>query len=236
MISIIVPVYNEEENIKELHVRIVKAMNGYKDSYEIIFVDDGSNDRTLELMRTLSPLKIISFQGNYGNTIALDAGIQHANGDVLVFLDADLQNDPAEIPLLLNKLRNGYDVVVGWRKNRKDSFKRKLFSWFANKMARFVLGSQIRAHGCALKAYRSRFIKDFRLWGSVQVFLPIIAKKRGARICEVIVNHYPRQAGSSKIKFSKMLRAGFDLLRIKFGLYSDNSVKSSYVIREIINQ
>lgn len=234
MISVIVPVYNEEENIGKLHSRIVEAMNGQKDFYEIIFVDDGSKDRSLEAMKSLKPLKIISFPRNYGNTMALDAGIQHAKGDILAFLDADLQNDPAEIPFLLDKLKSGCDVVAGWRKNRQDSLKRILFSKLANRAVRFFLGSKIRDHGCALKVYRSRFIKDFRLWGSAQVFLPVIAERRGARICEVVVSHHPRQSGFSKIKFSKMLRAGLDLLIIKFGLYPKNPEKQPYVIQKII--
>ena len=234
MISVIVPVYNEKENIKELHSRIVKAMNGHGDIYEIIFVDDGSGDGTLEIMKTLKPLKIVSFQRNYGNTPALDAGIQHAKGDVLAFLDADLQNDPAEIPILLNQLKNGYDVVAGWRKNRKDPLGRRLFSWFANKAVRLILGSPLNDHGCALKVYKSRFIKDFRLWGSAQVFLPAVAKERGARIAEVAVSHSLRKAGSSKIKISKMLRAGLDLLQVKFKLYRHAHNRPLYFIREII--
>jgi len=234
MISVIVPVYNEAATVKELHQRIVKALNQQSESYEIVFVNDGSTDGTLDIMKTLRPLKIVSLQRNYSNTPALDAGIQNAKGDILAFLDADLQNDPAEIPLLLNQLKNGCDVVVGWRKNRKDPLSRRLFSWFANKMARFVLGSQIRDQGCALKVYKSRFIKDFRLWGAAQIFLPVIAKKRGARICEVPVGHYPRKAGFSKIKPSKILISGIDLFIIKFGLYRWKKYKSSYVVREVI--
>jgi glycosyltransferase involved in cell wall biosynthesis len=216
MISVIVPIFNEEGTARQLHGRIVDAMNKQPASYEIIFVNDGSTDGTLGAISDLRPLKIVSLQRNYGQTPALDVGIQEARGDILVFLDADLQNDPAEILGLLQKLSTGCDVVVGRRQNRKDVRSRILFSYVANRIARFVLGVQIHDFGCGLKVYRSKFIKDFRLWGDVQVFLPAIAKERGAIICEVPISSYARTAGISKIKITNMIRGGFDLLSIMF--------------------
>lgn len=216
MISIIVPIFNEEQTVGKLHWAIVDAMKRQSDRYEIIFVNDGSSDRTYEIAKHLKPLKLISLQRNYGETPALDVGIQEASGDIIVFLDADLQNDPADIPLLLKKIEEGYDVVAGWRKSRKDDWTRILFSHIANSIVSFILGVHLHDFGCGLKAYRAKFIKDFRLWGGAQVFLPAIAKERGARICEVQISHRPREFGSSKIRILNMLTAGFDLLSIAF--------------------
>ena len=216
MISIVVPVFNEERIIRKLHKRIVKVMQRQKYPYEIIFVDDGSQDGTWLKMSKLRPLKGILLQKNYGQTAALDVGIQKAKGNVIVLLDADLQNDPAEIMLLLKKIDSGYDVVVGWRQKRKDPWKRIFFSRLANTFARLILGLKIHDFGCGLKAYRSQFIKGFRLWGEAQVFLPAVAKERGAKICEIPVTHYLREIGTSKIKISKLIRGAFDLISVAF--------------------
>lgn len=216
MVSIIVPVFNEEKTVRELHQRIVATMAGWNDDYEIIFVNDGSTDNTYQEIKKLTPLRIVSLQRNYGETPALDVGIQTARGDIVVFLDADLQNDPADILILLQEIEAGYDVAIGWRQKRQDHWSRVIFSYFANKVSGSVLGLKIHDFGCGLKAYRSSFIKDFRLFGNSQVFLPAIAKARGARIHEVAITHYPRESGSSKMSLSHMVKTGFDLLSITF--------------------
>ncbi len=216
MISVIVPIYNEEKTIAELHRRIVGAMEGQGLPYEIIFIDDGSTDNTREIMKTLRPLKAVFLQKNYGESPALDVGIQETKGDVIVFSDADLQNDPTEIPKMLKKIDEGYDVVVGWRKERKDHWTRRFFSHFANRILDYISGMDIHDFGCGLKVYRSIFIKDFRLFGHAQVFLPAVAKERGAKIYEMEVSHFPRQSGGSKVKISHILKGGFDLLSVAF--------------------
>ncbi|MFA6551815.1 MAG: glycosyltransferase family 2 protein [Patescibacteria group bacterium] len=216
MISIVVPIYNEEETIRELHRRMVQAMAGQTDSYELVFVDDGSTDNTREIMKTLRPLKAVFLQKNYGETPALEIGVQEAEGDIIVFSDADLQDDPAEIPKMLEKIGEGYDVVVGWRKNRKDHWTRRLFSYFANHVLNCIAGMDIHDFGCGLKAYKSVFIKDFKIFGYAQPFLPAVAKERGAKIYEMEVAHSPRQSGSSKIKLSHIIKGGFDVLSVAF--------------------
>ena len=215
-ISVVVPVFNEAATVQELHRRIVAALRMQPEPYEIIFVNDGSRDRTGEALSLLRPLKVVTLARNYGQTPALDAGIHEARGDVVVLLDADLQNDPNDILLFLKKLSEGCDVVVGWRKKRHDAPSRLLFSAFANFFARVFLDVPLHDFGCGLKAYRASYIKHFRLWGHAQVFLPAVAKERGARICEVPVAHFPRGAGSSKIRVMSMIKGSFDLLGIVF--------------------
>lgn len=236
MISVIAPVYNEEKTIGELHRRIVEALSQQNDAYEIILVNDGSTDKTHELTAKLRPLKLISFEKNYGETLALDAGIHEAIGDVIIFMDADLQNNPEDMRFLLQKIKDGCDVVVGWRLTRNDSLSRILFSKFANGITRFILGLNIHDFGCGLKAYKSEYIKNFRLWGRIQVFLPAIAKARGAKICETVVSHSPRKIGFSKIKMSDMVMGGLGLLEIllyRFFFKPYRIARPSYVIKEI---
>lgn len=216
MISVVVPVYNEGETVVELHRRIVQTMELQPDLYEIIFINDGSTDQTYERMKNLRPLKAISLQRNYGETPALDVGIQEAQGEIIVFLDADLQDDPKEILKLLAKLEEGYDVAVSWRQNRQDHWSRIVFSRVANIIVDFIFDVKIHDFGCGLKVYRSSFIKDFRLWGDSQVFLPAVAKEKGAKICEVPVSHQSRPVGNSKIRISKMIKGGFDIIGVKF--------------------
>lgn len=218
MVSILVPVYNDAESLKELHRRILDSFKNRSESFEIIFVNDGSEDNTWEVMKDLKPLKAIAHQKNYGNTPAMDTAIQHASGDIIIFLDADLQNDPADIPKFLDKINSGCDAVVGWRKKRCDPWSRLIFSKVANAVVRYSLDLKIHDFGCGLKAYRTRFIKDFRLWGNMQIFLIALAKERGAVIGEVEVRHNPRIFGSSKIKISKMIKTVFDLFAVIFFL------------------
>lgn len=216
MLSVVVPVFNEEETVVKLHHSIFSVLRDRKESFEIIFVDDGSSDGTAAAAAELFPLTLISLERNYGQTAAIDVGITAAKGDRIVLLDADLQNDPAEIPLFLEKLDRGFDAVLGLRMNRKDAFHRMLFSWFANWAARLLLGVTVRDFGCGLKAYKAKFIKGFRLWGESQVFLVAVAKERGARIAEVPVTFHPRHSGASKIRVIKMLKGAFDLLSVAF--------------------
>lgn len=233
-ISVVVPVFNEAAAVGELHRRILAVLNQQPGPYEIIFVNDGSTDGTENALNELKPLKVVTLQRNYGQTPALDAGIREAQGEIIVLLDADLQNDPEEIPLLLEKLAQGNDVAIGWRKERKDAWSRLLFSKIANAAARLALGLDVHDFGCGLKAYRSRFIRNFPLWGQAQVFLPAVAKERGAVICEVPVRHSPRAAGFSKISVARMLRGSLDLLRVVFFIkFSKTPPRSSYRIQTI---
>lgn len=215
-ISVVVPVYNEEAIIRELHQKIIVVLNRQPDPYEIIFVNDGSSDGTEKTMAELKPLKVVTLQKNCGQTAALDVGIREAKGEIIVLLDADLQNDPEDILRLLEKLSEGNDVVVGWRKERKDAISRLIFSKIANAVARHCFSLPLHDFGCGLKAYRSRFIRNFYLWGQAQVFLPVVAKERGAKVCEIPVRHNLRQVGSSKISILRMMRGSFHLLRVGF--------------------
>ena len=218
MISVVVPVFNEGETLEKLHAKILGEMISYGEPFEIIFIDDGSSDNSFEVMETLRPLKRILLQRNYGQTPALDVGIQAARGEIIIVLDADLQNDPAEITSLLRKLGEGYDVVVGWRKKRYDPLGRRIFSSLANYLTRKVLGVNIHDFGCGLKAFRSSFIKEFRLWGDMQIFLVAVAKEKGAHIGEIEVTHGRREFGYPKVKISRMVKTIFDLLAVKFML------------------
>lgn len=216
MISIVVPIYNEGKTVELLHKKIVESLRSLREAYEIIFVDDGSTDDTFLNAKKLRPLRLLSLQKNGGQTAAIDVGIQEARGEIIVLLDADLQNDPAEIPRLLKKLEEGFDVVVTTRTNRKDSMSRMIFSKFANLCARNILGVDIHDFGSGLKIYRSRFVKHFRLWGESQVFLPAVAKERGAKICEMPVGYHARVEGTSKIRIWKMLKGALDLFEVAF--------------------
>lgn len=216
MVSIVVPAYNEEKNVKELHERLVAALKGIGEPFEIIIVENGSTDRTLEELKKLAPITIISFAYNGGQTAALDAGIQAAKGDIIFTIDADLQNDPSDIPMMLEKLNEGYDVVVGWRQNRHDSFGRRIFSRLANWFTRSLAGLKLRDYGCALRAFRSEYLKVIRLYGVMHVFIPVILAGHGARITEVAVKHHERQAGVSKYSFLHIASDVADLLTIKF--------------------
>lgn len=235
-VSIVVPIYNERSLVKELHQKIVAVMSRQGDSYEIVFVNDGSSDGTERVLADLKPLRVVTLQKNYGQTAAIDVGIREAKGEIIVLLDADLQNDPEEILLLLEKVAQGNDVVVGWRKERHDPFARLLFSKIANAVARLFFGLRIHDFGCGLKAYRSRFVRNVSLRGETQVFLPAVAKGRGAVVCEVPVKHYPRGAGSSKISIGRMLRGSFGLLRAALFIhYFTKPLRSPYLVQSVKN-
>ncbi len=220
-LSLFLPVYNEEENLSRLNEKIFAAFEALGHSFEVIYVDDGSTDRSLELLRQFaqkdSRVRVIGFRRNYGQTAAMSAGIDAARGEVLIPMDADLQNDPADIGRLLDKLDEGYDVVSGWRKDRQDAFiTRTLPSRIANSLISRIGGVPLHDYGCSLKAYRRDVIKDVHLYGEMHRFIPIYAAWAGARVTEIPVAHYPRMAGKSKYGLSRTIKVVFDLITIKF--------------------
>jgi glycosyltransferase involved in cell wall biosynthesis len=220
-LSIFLPVYNEEENLERLNRKIFAAMAALGHSFEVIYVDDGSSDRSLELLKKFAAedrrVKVIGFRRNYGQTAAMAAGIDAARGEILIPMDADLQNDPADIVRLLAKLDEGYDVVSGWRKDRQDAFITRTFpSRIANGLISRIGGVPLHDYGCSLKAYRREVLKDVNLYGEMHRFIPIYAAWAGGRVTEIPVAHYPRTAGQSKYGLSRTIKVVFDLVTIKF--------------------
>jgi len=220
-ISVIVPLLNEEENIEVLYRELTDQLRELGQEFEIIFVDDGSTDQTFEILSKIqkddSRVKVISFRKNFGQTAALSAGFDHARGDIIVTLDADLQNDPQDIPKLLEKLNEGYDLVNGWRFDRKDPFlTRRLPSIIANKVISFITRVTLHDYGCTLKAFRKEVTKNIRLYGEMHRFIPAIASGMGVSICEVKVNHRARKYGKSKYGISRTIRVILDLITVKF--------------------
>lgn len=219
-LSIIIPIFNEEENISLLHERLKRVLREQDYSYEIIYVDDGSTDGTPALLQSLTmqdrQVKAIQLRRNFGQTAAIAAGVDHSTGQILVFMDGDLQNDPADIPRLVAKLNEGYDVVSGWRKDRKDAqISRKVPSWLANRLIAQVTGIPLHDSGCTLKAFRWEVFQHMRLYGEMHRFLPAYAALVGASIAEVEVAHYPRIFGVSKYGLSRTIRVILDLMTLK---------------------
>lgn len=219
--SIIIPVYNELGNLDTLYQNLKTGLYAYEGKYEIIFVDDGSNDGSYEKLKAFAQenpvVKLLKFRRNFGQTAAISAGIDHSSGDIIVFLDADLQNDPSDIPLLLKKIEEGYDVVCGWRKKRKDKiFYRKLPSLIANNIIRKVSHVNIHDIGCSLKAFRREIIKEINLYGEMHRFLPILAARIGAYITEIPVKHHPRIHGKSKYGLNRTYKVLLDLITVQF--------------------
>jgi glycosyltransferase involved in cell wall biosynthesis len=215
-LSVVVPLYNEEGNVKELHRRIYEAVQKIGRSFEIIFVDDGSSDGTLEEARSLAPLKLIVFRKNFGQTAAFDAGIKAARGEIIVTLDGDLQNDPADIPLLLEKINAGYDVVSGWRFRRRDSFTKRFFSRGANLLRKILVQDGIHDSGCSLKAYRRECFRELDLFGEMHRFIPALLAFDGFRVVEVKVSHHPRIHGRTKYNWKRAIKGFVDMLFIWF--------------------
>lgn len=215
-ISIIAPVYNEGENVEQLHGEIADVVSKNNLNAEIIFIDDGSTDDTAEKIKKLRPLKTIIFRGNFGQTAALDAGIKAAKGEIIILMDGDLQNDPADIPSLLEKMDEGYDIVSGWRKNRKDSFSKKFLSRGADKLRKILVSDQIKDSGCTLKAYRAECFEGIDLYGEMHRFIVALLKIRGFKIGEVVVNHRPRVAGVTKYNYKRLLKGVIDLISVWF--------------------
>jgi glycosyltransferase involved in cell wall biosynthesis len=214
-LSIVVPVYNEVESIEHLVDRILEVAVRFSFSYEIILVDDGSDDGTWEVIVKLKDkikeLRGIKFRRNFGQTSAMVAGFDYSRGEVIVTMDADLQNDPADIPLLLVKIKEGYDIVSGWRKNRKDHFARVLPSRIANGIISLTTGVRLHDYGCSLKAYRSECIKSIHAYGEMHRFFPAIASMTGAKVAELPVSHNPRKYGVSKYGFDRILKVFSDI-------------------------
>ena len=229
-LSILIPVFNEEGNLSLLYEKLVIALKKLGRPYEVIFIDDGSSDGTLEILldlRERNPnVKIISFSRNFGQTAALSAGIDFSKGDILIPMDGDLQNDPEDILTLLQKLEEGYDVVSGWRKDRKDSFLfRRLPSMIANKIISLIGGVHLHDYGCTLKAYRRDILKNIRLYGEMHRFIPIYAQWIGARVSEIPVRHFLRGSGASKYGMSRVFKVILDLMVVKFLLsYSQKPI------------
>lgn len=215
-LSIIVPLYNEEGNVRKLHEKIHEAVRKIGRPFEIIFVDDGSTDKTLTEARELSPLRLIVFRKNFGQTAAFDAGIKASRGEIIVTLDGDLQNDPEDIPLLLAKINEGYDVVSGWRFNRKDSLMKRFFSRGANLLRKVLVQDGIHDSGCSLKAYRRECFSDLDLFGEMHRFIPALLELDGFRVAEVKVSHYPRVHGTTKYNWKRAIKGFVDMLSIWF--------------------
>ncbi len=219
-LSVVVPFYNEEDSIRPLHRAVVAALEPLQVSFEMVFVDDGSKDETfaraVELAREDARVCVVKFRRNYGQTLAMAAGIEHATGDILVTMDGDLQNDPEDIAQLLGKIEDGFDIVVGWRHRRQDKLlTRKVPSVIANWLIGKVTGVPIRDNGCSLKAYRAAVIKQIPLYSEMHRFIPAMASIAGPRIAEIKVRHHARQFGKSKYGLSRIYKVLLDLLAIK---------------------
>lgn len=216
-ISIIVPIYNEEDNILNLHKQITEASKEWKCNFEIIYINDGSTDNSLNRLNELDGnIKIINFSRNFGQTSAMQAGIDEAEGDVIIPLDADLQNDPADIAQMLNIYQQGYDIVSGWRKNRHDNIIRVIPSKIANYIISKFTKVNLHDYGCSLKVYNAKILKKVKLYGEMHRFIPALASVYTDKITEIPVTHHPRICGKSKYNLSRTQRVILDLLTIKF--------------------
>lgn len=222
-LSIVVPVFNEEKNIEPLYSQLKPALDGLGRPYEMIFVDDGSTDSSFSVLKALSgrdkAVRVVRFRRNYGQTAALSAGFKHATGDILITLDGDLQNDPKDIPALLNKMKEGYDIVSGWRKHRKDPFFTKTVpSTIANGLISVITGVYLHDYGCTLKAYKKEALANINLYGEMHRFIPALASWNGVSIAEMPVEHHPRLYGKTKYGLARIGRVLLDLITVKFFL------------------
>lgn len=220
-LSIVIPLYNEEENIRPLYTQLKAALDPPNLSYELIIVDDGSTDSSFAILKELHSadrrLKVIRFRRNFGQTAAFSAGFDLARGEVVITMDADLQNDPADIPRLLAKIEEGYDIVSGWRVNRRDPFlTRRLPSIIANRLISETTNIRLHDYGCSLKAYRKEIVKNIRLYGELHRFIPAVASWMGVQVAEVPVNHRPRRYGRSKYGLSRTIKVFLDLITVRF--------------------
>ena len=220
-LSLVIPVFNEEENIDRLFEKILEALGRLGHPWEVLFIDDGSTDSSYEKLEQIAKkdkrVKVVRFVRNFGQTAALAAGIKYASGDIIIPMDADLQNDPVDIERLLAKLDEGYDVVSGWRKDRKDDFiMRTIPSWSANKLISLISGVALHDYGCSLKAYRKEVLKDVRLYGEMHRFVPIYAYWAGAKVTEIPVTHHARTFGKSKYGIGRTINVVLDLMTINF--------------------
>jgi len=218
MLSIVIPTYNEEKNISILYKSLKSVLSKYQ--YEIIFVDDGSTDRTFDVLSNINnkdkKVKVIKFRRNFGQTAAIDAGFKNSKGDIIITMDADLQNDSKDIPKLLFKMKEGYDVVSGWRYKRKDNFMKKFFSKISNSLRTLLTGEKLHDSGCSLKAYKKKCVKDLDLYGETHRFIPALLTWKGYKIGEIKVNHRPRKYGKTKYGLKRLIRGFLDLLVVLF--------------------
>lgn len=220
-LSLVVPVYNEKDNLPLLMDAIQAALKYFK-KWEVVFVDDGSTDGSVGVLEGLvkkdsKHVRVVVFRRNFGQTAAIAAGIDHSQGEIIVLLDADMQNDPADIPMLLEKLDEGYDLVSGWRKDRKDNrFTRTIPSNMANGLISWVTGVHLHDYGCTLKAYRRQSLEGFRLYGEMHRFIPVFAHSVGAKITELPVRHHPRKFGEAKYGLERTVKVILDLFTVKF--------------------
>jgi glycosyltransferase involved in cell wall biosynthesis len=220
VISVVVPVFNEERSVALLHEELQAALDPLDDSWEVLFCDDGSVDGTLAALTRLHSehdnVRVVRLRRNFGKAVAIAAGFRHARGDVIVTIDGDLQDDPAEIPHLLAKLDEGFDLVSGWKAKRRDPLARRLFSQIFNIVVGSISGVRLHDMNCGLKAYRASVVRTLPLYGELHRFLPVLAHQRGFRIAELAVNHRPRAHGRSRYGFERYLRGFFDLLSVSF--------------------
>jgi glycosyltransferase involved in cell wall biosynthesis len=219
-VSVVIPLYNEKESLPELTQRIVDILEKMNLRYELLFIDDGSDDGSLPLLKQLQKqcahIKIISFRKNNGKSAALAEGFQIAQGEIIITMDADLQDDPEEIPSLIEKINSGYDMVSGWKKKRHDPLKKKIPSKIFNKTTSLLTGIKIHDFNCGLKAYRQEVIKEIPVYGELHRYLPVLAHWRGYRVGEVIVKHHPRKFGITKYGWRRFFHGFFDLLTVLF--------------------
>jgi glycosyltransferase involved in cell wall biosynthesis len=220
-LTVVIPFFNEEENVEEMHRRLRAVLDRLGHTYEIIYVDDGSTDKTYSLLRVIYDhdpnVRVVKLRRNFGQTAGLQAGFDHARGEVIISMDGDLQHDPEEIPGFLAKIDEGYDIVSGWRKERKDSLLvRKFPSWAANKIMKKLSGVPIHDFGTTFKAYRREAIKGLRLYGELHRFIPALISRTGVRITEIPISNIVRQKGKSKYGLARVRRVFFDLLTVKF--------------------
>jgi glycosyltransferase involved in cell wall biosynthesis len=220
-ISVVIPIYNEEENVALLYDELSGVMTSLDCDYEILFIDDGSSDSTLSILKSIqagdSSVVVVQFRKNFGQTAAMSAGFDYARGRVIITMDGDLQNDPHDIPRLIEKINEGFDVVTGWRYERKDAFvSRRLPSIIANKIISWTTGVALHDYGCTLKAFRKEIIKNIRLYGEMHRFIPAIASGMGISFTEIKVNHRARRFGTSKYGISRTIRVVLDLITVKF--------------------
>ena len=220
-LSIVIPIYNEEENIDPLYQEIIAALDGKYTDFEIIFINDGSLDQSLLKLKILnkkdSRLKIINFRKNFGQSTAISAGFDYCSGDIVVTLDGDLQNDPADIPNIVKKVAEGYDIVNGWRKYRKDKLiTKRIPSFFGNKLISFITRVKLHDYGCTLRGFKREVVKNLKLYGEMHRYIPAIASRMGIKFVEIPVNHRKRKFGKSKYGLTRTFRVVLDLISIKF--------------------
>lgn len=230
-LSVIIPVYNEAESLPDLHKALQNALSASNPGWEVVYVNDGSQDNSIQILEDLAAtdpahVRVVDFRRNFGQTAAIAAGIDYASGDIIVLLDADLQNDPADIPMMIDQIHHGYDVVSGWRANRQDTFiTRTLPSRIANWLISTVTGVHLHDYGCTLKAYRREVLTGFRLYGEMHRFIPAYASRVGASMVEVKVRHHARKYGKTKYGLNRTIKVILDLFTVKFLLsYADKPI------------